>query len=531
MGQLTDITKSSLKSIAVRKTIAGESGIRTIGKRSNPLIPSWLSSFAGGLLGAVFNFGGWAIGLIFSGVSFTASAIWGAFTNAVGYLANFNWNATDESLDAQLAGLNAQIGSLLGGTIGNLAGWIACGVLPGATIFMFNELLGAKILLEVGREALEELASNVGALVQASWDAMLKKTLITSFKGIRRWIKNYFHDPLSPQSQWLLSTFGGETWANILRWGEHNSRPWSYNIAKENWIESITDPFWQNFTEELYDEYFDACVEAGYVVAGEIDQYIAEKQLEKAVPTLGQSRAIELTPNREVPEEKIVLAGPQEALKPAIVQAMAQNVIMENRSVGMFVGESITQTIRTNPAPIFLRLLVNEVQSSPYMLNGKQSQHKQITVPNVKRSKVDWHDIKTALGGANGYNYGRFRGRAHLDGGHTIEVYAGSEAEVKDRLVALAALSEESILTINVNEEIKYGSRLTYGSLYKETRKVYPIAITIVNQQKILNEANGRATLTGIYKRKRALIPLNVDTKPADFEEIVNELFSTPGPG
>ncbi len=61
-------------------------------------------------------------------------------------------------------------------------------------------------------------------------------------------------------------------------------------------------------------------------------------------------------------------------------------------------------------------------------------------------------------------------------------------------------------------------------ALYKETTRVYPANLTIINQNQILRINEGIATANGMYKRRRYLIPLYTDTQPDNFNLITQEL-------
>jgi hypothetical protein len=94
----------------------------------------------------------------------------------------------------------------------------------------------------------------------------------------------------------------------------------------------------------------------------------------------------------------------------------------------------------------------------------------------------------------------------------------------------LAIFSNQELEGVTVIEERKEGRRRTLNALYKEPTRIYPYAVTIVNQQKILNEESGLATLSGTYSRKeKSMIPLHTLTKPDNFQETIADLFLIPG--
>ena len=173
-----------------------------------------------------------------------------------------------------------------------------------------------------------------------------------------------------------------------------------------------------------------------------------------------------------------------------------------------------------------LRIVLRSAPKPPWKnQDGSLAKRVEITIPNLKKSKLDWLLIKNALGGINGYLWGRFIVLARLDDGNMIKLFAGSETEGKKILNLLTKLTEGEITTLNITEETKEGARAKYKALYKESTRIYPANMTIINQNQILRLNEGIATTRGIYKRRRYLIPLYTDTKPYNFDLIVQELI------
>ncbi|TAG73301.1 MAG: hypothetical protein EAZ23_10865 [Oscillatoriales cyanobacterium] len=76
--------------------------------------------------------------------------LWSWIVGGVQFIANFNWNISDESIDKQIEGLWDAFGGLLGSAVGRAIGWIGCGLVPAAAIMTFNEALATHLLKEVG---------------------------------------------------------------------------------------------------------------------------------------------------------------------------------------------------------------------------------------------------------------------------------------------------------------------------------------------------------------------------------------------
>ncbi len=521
------IAVSNLTSRTIRQTVTGNAnGIRTIGARPKEDRGFWGNLW--GLLRGLLNFSGWLLGGLIGGLRFTFTAAWGLIVSGSLFIYDFNWNITDENIDQQIAASKGILGGYLGESLGNLTGWLACGIVPAATIFVFNEKLGLYLLKEVGVEALEEFTANLAVLIQATARLSARNWLFNSYKSTRRWVKNYFADPNSSQSQFAKRIFGDKFNQIINDWGEAGSKPWSFRIGVEERIEQIEDPFWENFWEEFVDEAIDACIEAGYVLAGGLDDWVAQQKLE-GNQLLGVERAVEITPSRDAEQEKLVLVGNEKILQNNLPLVMANHTLLHDRNVGQWVGHSVRESMSRPPISIQLKISLSDVEAPPIYKDGKPAKRVSITVPNVSRAKVDWDKVKAAVGGTNGYMWGRFYGVARLDTGHSLYVYAATSQEAEQRLNALIQLSDSEINRINITEETWEGRRQTLQSLRKYPTKIYPISFTVVNQQRVLNEDSGKANLSGVYSHKRYKIPLYTQSQPDNFEEIISDLFRIPG--
>lgn len=477
------------------------SWINTINKWGNGMT-GFMSSLLGGL-------GDWTWTTLMAQVQTGAMYIW-----------NFNFNATDEELDAQFAQYQSIIGGLLGGTIGNAMGWLVCGAGSGLAVMKFNKLLGARILAEVGEEALDELVANVRVLCTQTLQTYWRWEMTQKFKAARRVIKEVFKDQNGLMAK-MFKAIGGDP-AKVKEWGNKGSQPWSFAMATEDWVESIDSNFWQNFAEEGIEEFFDSCSEAFYVVSMAADQYAMEQKLAKQ-QLLGQDEIVEILPNREDPDERIILSGPQELLTPTIVQTLGQYQMLRERSIGNFMGETIEGVANREFTTIMLRLVFSAS-------NKKKVNPTTVTLYNVDRPKLDWLDIKQAMGGINGYMWGAWSVQAQMDDETTIRIWANTENEGLDRINALAKFVTGEILTVNSYHEMKEGKRKLYDTLFKTSRRQYPWEMLIINPVQILNEENGKATKKGIYKERSALIPLWTATRPDNWSEKLQELFATPGP-
>jgi hypothetical protein len=528
------LSLKNFSSRVVRSQIVQDSpvqGYRYIGKAgaSGSGGGGGLLGFLKGFFGKALKFTGWLINVALGGLSFTFTTLWGAVVATTSYIYNFNWNVSDTTLDQQLNATKQVLAGQLGATMGNAFGFLACGVLPAGAIAVFNEPLGAYLLKEVGEEALEEFAANLAQLLRLSFRSTAQYLFISAYKNVRFAIKRWVSSADNNTKNLINKIFGSNMSEAIKNWGEPNSKPWSFRLKVEEAIDNIQNPLLQEFVEEFYDEALDSCVEAGYVIAGGLDTWYLEQALAKKQQEQ-ESTLIELQPDRQAEEEKIILYGGGGNIKQQVIQTLSAYQLVEHRDVGQIIGEPVRQHLKKNPMTISLRIMMRGKAQPPFInADGTQSKRVQITVPNVSKAKIDWQTIKFACGGTNGYNWGRFLAKARLSDGNVIQAYGATADQASDRVKALLALTDSELLTLNVTEIQNEGKRKLKDSLRLKTERIYPAWMTILNQYKILNEDEGIATPTGTYKRRRTLIPLWTDTKPDDFQEIVNQLFYVQG--
>jgi hypothetical protein len=335
-----------LASRKIRSSSTGGNLIRTWSASASITTPS-----SGGLVVTIINgalqFGNFLISGVISLISFSFTKLWSWIVSATQFISNFNWNISDTAIDKQIAGLWTSFGGILGGAAGRAIGWIGCGVVPSATVFAFNQSLGAHLLKEVGEQALDEMLDAASEVINAAFRLGSQATFLWLYKDVRRVLK----DPNNIFGQGLRAVLGQKT---IEDWGTGES--WTIAKAVEDRIEKIPDAFWRNFTEEMMEEGSEACIEAGFAVAGGIDAFLAQQAMQSNA-ILGVDRTVEITPDRSAPDERIILSGPEAVLRPTIVQVMATHQMLGNRDVGVLINGTPVDDIVT-PGVQERRLLI-----------------------------------------------------------------------------------------------------------------------------------------------------------------------------
>lgn len=384
------------------------------------------------------------VGFLVSGVvqliSFSWTKLWSWIVGGTQFIANFNWNISDESIDKQIEGLWNAFGGVLGGAVGRAIGWIGCGLVPAAAIMTFNEALATHLLKEVGEQALDELLDAASEVIQAGFRMGVQASFLWLYKNIRGALK----DPANPLGIALRGLFGSE---KIDKWGTGES--WTIAGAIENAIESIPNTFLRNFVEEAWEEGTEACIEAGYAVAGGIDAWLAMQKVANN-SVLGVDRTIEITPDRSVPDERIVLSGPEAVMRPTVVNVLATHQMLGNRDVGVLInGTPVDDYVRPGTQERRLMIEFKEKQQPPWVMpDGKRARRRQITVFAIKRG-LTWEEVKLA---AKQYTSGQRLVTAQLDNGHQMQCYANTENEGLQKIKELLKLSTAEILPNGVRD-------------------------------------------------------------------------------
>jgi len=199
----------------------------------------------------------------------------------------------------------------------------------------------------------------------------------------------------------------------------------------------------------MLEEGSEACIEAGYAVAGGIDAWLAQQAMQQS-SLLGSDRTVEITPDRSASGERIVLSGSEAVLRPAIVQVMATHQMLGNRDVGILInGTPVDEVVTPGVQERRLTIEFKEKTAPPWVMpDGKRARRRQITVFSVKRG-LTWEEVKFA---AKQYTSGQRLVNARLTDGHQMQCYASTENEGLQKIKELLKLSTAEILPNGVRD-------------------------------------------------------------------------------
>ncbi|MUL39344.1 hypothetical protein [Gloeocapsopsis dulcis] len=281
----TIITEALLRSRRTRIQNTGDpQGIRRINPISGDAPP--ITSGLGWLAHKLSRFAGFIFGIITRVFPFSISNIFQMLVQAYFAVKMFDWNTADAVLEAQIKannklikdGLAPIIGSTLGYSVMRLANF-AIGKTIGklgksssaAAAGITVPVLSARIGLALAEESNEEIRSLVLNYLMNIQRIMVRNSIAAFILTCRR-------------NEW----FGMEPITAPLP----NA---SFAQKIEDQIERLpTD--WQNFVEELIEGFEDAIIDAGYVVAFEIDDYYRAMKEANKVPGEEEVTTIRINP-------------------------------------------------------------------------------------------------------------------------------------------------------------------------------------------------------------------------------------------
>jgi uncharacterized protein YqgC (DUF456 family) len=546
MGREIKLTvrKTSFLSRIIRKNLAnGETGknilkkilpsdvkpqivrvIKDIGKLAPRKQADGVLSF---LFDSVSKFVGFVASKAWKFLSFSATSIFSWVFNTIERLKSFNWNASDAELQKLIDGSKNSLAAVWGSFIGQGIGWLS-GIALGYGVSLVVPVIGGAALARLiaaktAEEAIDELLPSLYGAIGTTINVAISNLAISAYINFRSLLKK------APRG--LLEAVYGKDGADFIQkiWGNEGGPNMSFNQIVEDAVESISDKTLKIFIENLLEEAWDSFIEAGFVVASELDNAYSQAK-QASTRALGTERSVELTLNYQsskVNHEKIKLQNLPQKQMIALVQGQLANYkIMQNRDVGMLMGLPLDEYARAKEQSLRIVIDMISKKEPPFYRDTENLVRATIAVPDVKRSMLDWEKIKRICGGENGYMWGRFKATAALDNGRKLYVYAASEKEAQKQIEQFLKLSSASMLTLNITEEKKVAARAKKPRLSKDPTRIYPAFFTVINRKEIIDPSKGRATAKKNYRDARIRIPLWTKTAPPNYKELIQDILT-----
>lgn len=498
------IIKAALASRKVRTAIAGARGIRNI---SN--ITSYEQQNRGGFLSSILNFARGIRGAILGVLNFFSIDFGAAFQwlfNAAAGIARFDWNKTDQEIENLIKQQSITVSSVWGAFVGQGLGWLV-GIGVGYGISYTMPVIGGATLAKnvasrLTSEALEELRFGLQAAINQTAKAAIQSRVLRGYMSLRSNLKNTDRE--------TLTRIFGERAADWIRnhWGGESEPDVSFANLYEEAIESIDDDNRRAFVESASDEFFDAFMEAGFLLAYELDSQLAQQRLSK----IQNERTIIVQPNRDE-HEQYVIEGNTESAKQQTLQLLTSTRQLHNRDVGQLVGNSAPEWYAAHPQRRQGNIMFKSLPGTLWRdEQGNQVKQAQITIPDL-RAGTSWRELKQWI---KPYQWGRFLGKARLDNGRSLSAYAANPSEARNVIERLANLTTADIVKFNVTEEVQVHPRLR-----KLPVRMYPAYINLLVRTPSTDLA-GRTDLSGqTWDENKARIPLWPDEQPDEFIPII----------
>lgn len=482
-----------------------------IGKFLNFAVDNPLTRWAWDISKAI---GGWIGQTVWDFIGASLSGIWGIITNGIQNIWRFDWNAADLELLALCESRNEQIAAAWGSLAGQGIGWLA-GIAVGAGVSLVVPVIGSAALAryiagKTAEEALEELAPAFRNVFLLTSSNLITNATINLYINYRKFLKNLPHDA-------LVGVFGDDV-ANFITnvWGRGTQGGTKLSFSAyfiEEPVERIDNKLIKTFVENLLEEAWDSFVEAGFVVASQLDTAYSQQKLNNQ-NQLGTQRTCEVVLDVKAPEEKLYFQNvPQQVLIPAVQTAINTHRMIHNRDMGQIIGQPAEDWIRAKPHYRQLVILFYAKERPPWVdSTGKVVKKAVYSIPDVKTG-VTWQEIKNA---ARPFTWGRFRATANLDNGRQTAVYGGSPEEAKKVLNSLMALSTAKILTLSVTEEEIRPTRLK-----KSPTKMYPVYGTLLARRDSVT-GRGLPTLDNrVLSEREVRFDLWVTQEPKNMPQLI----------
>ena len=504
------LLKETLKSQIIKKArIEKLGGIRTInlkntasGKPTNSENPitGALVQFTSWIWDKAKTWGGFLISSAVNFLQMDLSSLFSTLVQQYFFLKTFDWNQSDAEIEKKIAENNKNLidmsGSLLGNALGHGAVFLATCAVGGIGKAVAAKSLGqvlkipvinSRVALALGQESGEELKSGLKAFLSQTYNVQMQNLTLRVILGARQW------------------GFFGMHPINVS-----GLPPDTFVKRQEAMIERLPQD-WQKFTENFIEGLEEGIIEAGYILTSlDVESAYAATRLASR-QSLGKERAVRLKPDKNSNEE-IVIQAPQAQIIPEIRETIRHSSMLANRDIGQWVGMPLDENLRASFQRRKLMVVFMSRKAKPWTdpRTGERAKTAMYSIPDVKTG-LSWGRIKTAMGGVNGYNWGKFRCNAQLSNGRSMHVYGASAGEAESMLRSLHSLCDPSvnILQISITEE---KDRAIVRK--KKPMKMYPAYCTLLVRRNSTDDL-GRSDMKGnLYDEKKIRLDLWHDTEP-----------------
>ena len=119
-------------------------------------------------------------------ISWTFTALWTGIVVATSFVLNFNFNITDQEIDASIDNTFVTIAGLLGQAAGKTLGYLVCGALPTIGLMVISPEVFEAIAPQITEELLEKLSAEYATIIMQSGRLLLNAGFLWLYGSIRR---------------------------------------------------------------------------------------------------------------------------------------------------------------------------------------------------------------------------------------------------------------------------------------------------------------------------------------------------------
>lgn len=399
-----------------------------------------------GIFSSILGLGGKIIGFVASAL--LGSFVWGLTeiidlaVEAYFELKHFDWNQTDAELQRQLEANDVLLASALGQLTGTGLVWLT-GIAVASGLTIKYPVVAGRVALALAEEGGTEIRSALTNLITVSRQNAVRGILLGGLLNARK-LELLGFKPVTEER-----------------------KPWSIAEGIDNFVEQFLGAEIKAFLNGFVDAVEDAVIEMGYVIAYTLDDYFMSQRLANE-SLLGQERTIELTPDVQVEDERVIIESPQELAIANTQAAMVEHQLIYNRDVGQIAGMPELDYRTPNPQGRKLTLIFRGKQTPPWRLpDGTTAMTAEANIPDVQYG-LTWEKIKKV---AQPYTWGKYRVTAHLSNGRQMAVHAVSYGEGEKQLREYVKLSTAVITRFNygLSEPVSDDPRFK-----REATLVYP---------------------------------------------------------
>jgi hypothetical protein len=451
------------------------------------------SGGGGNLVQRLFSWGERLVGFASAVIrgAWSVTSVFGWLVSRVTELSQFDWNATDTELQQANHQRNLGIASSWGRVAGSFAGsLVAVGIGVGVS-YLIPVVGGAALASAVAQgavpEVLQEIGGTLTSAINTTVGSMLQNNATTGYINLRRFVKSHAG---------ALSRYPAlQSWVRNV-WGSQSAPRLTIADSIENSTRSLPGgEIAQAFRQAAVEEAFDSFVEAGFIMAAELDVQIASAKAANR-KTLGAERTVIVEPDRET-NEKFFITGAEHIIKPQIQQVIHQARIVHNRDIGQIVGQPVEEWRRAKPHTKTVMVIFRDKKEPPWRHpDGSRCREASYSIPDIKA----------------GVSWGKFRATANLSNGRQMAVYGATAQEAEHKLRDLMKLSTTEIVTLSITEEKERNRRLK-----KEPTRMYPAFVTTLIRRPTNDPDSGRTIGNQTYTEKHDRHQLWKTDPPSEF--------------